>query len=252
MKRDVKESLRRVSESRRAREGRAHERKKDWVSICVPNYNKGDYLEETLVSITKQTYKHVELVIVDDFSSDRSRLVIEDFRKKYGRLLKIVSIDLPDRTGTAWAQNIAYYLSKGEFVANWDSDDVCDPLRIEKQVQFLKENTLDLCGTNFSIFRSNPNKPTVGDGGYWLKYDTESIVEDYVFNGIHRICFGSLMFRHTVLEKLGGMTKELIGTEDYDFIERAIAQGFKPGNLREPLYQYRSSPDQRSKVFHSS
>ena len=252
MRRDVRASLTKISKSKRHKEGAAHERKDGLVSICIPNFNKGSYLKEALNSAMGQTYPNIELIIVDDGSTDDSRVVIDEFIKRRGNTKRIVYMALPVRCGTAWAQNMTYYLSKGEYIANWDSDDLCHPERIQRQVEYLESEQKDLCGTNFTIFRSDPDNPTVADGGNWLRYDPEQIEDSYLLRGVHCICFGSLMFRYPVLERSAGLRKEYIGTEDYDFIDRAIANGFKPGNLRQALYYYRTSATQRSTLFHSS
>lgn len=252
MRKAVKTQLRELSDTKRHIEDDAHARKDGLVSVCVPNFNKGQYLKETIDSIMEQTYEKIEIIFVDDCSTDNSRLIIEDAIRQYGHLRRITYVPLPVRCGTAWAQNLTYYLSKGEFIANWDSDDVCNRERIQKQVDYLRSEQKDLCGTNFTIFRTDPDKPTTPDGGHWLKYDPEQIEDSYLMHGIHCMCFGSLLFRSKIIERIAGLNKNYIGTEDYDFVDRAIANGFKPGNLREPLYYYRSSPTQRSTLFHSS
>lgn len=252
MRKEVKTALKNVSNNRRHKEGVAHERIKGLVSICVPNYNKNQHLQETIESIVNQSYKNIEIILVDDGSTDGSRETIENAIQKYGSLRKFVYLPLPVRCGTAWAQNMAYYLSKGEFIANWDSDDLCHEDRIKLQVNYLNFEQKDLCGTNFIIFGSDPKYPTTTDGGSWLKYDPEKIKDSYIVDGVHCICFGSVMFRYPILEKIIGMSKEFIGTEDYDFIDRAICNGFEPGNLNEALYYYRSTDSQRSVLFHGS
>ena len=252
MRRDVKQSLRKISNAKRDKEGTAHKRKEGLVSVCVPNFNKGEFIEATIESIMEQTYPDIEIVIVDDCSTDNSRIVIENAIRRYGSKRRFTYMALPVRCGTAWAQNMTYFLSKGEFICNWDSDDLCRRDRIRLQVEYLTSEQKDLCGTNFTIFHTDPNKPSSSDGGNWLKYDPDEIEDSYLLHGVHCICFGSLMFKYGVIEKIIGLNKYFIGTEDYDFIDRAIANGFKPGNIQEAVYYYRSNETQRSRLFHGS
>jgi len=242
-------SLRKISKEKRHKEGPAHQRLGGLVSVCIPTFNKEDYLLECLRSVHRQTYLKKEIIVVDDCSEDQTQDVLR-FARQEG--IKLTVHKLPVRRGTAWAQNIAYYLSSGEFIMNMDSDDVIHPDKILKQIEALKDEEVDFVGTNFTIFRDNADFPMTKDGGKWLKYDPEEIEESYLFNRVHCMCFGSIMWKAQVIEHIGGMTKEFIGTEDYEMCYRAFTKGFKGANIREPLYYYRSNETQRSKVFHGS
>lgn len=250
--RTVHDELKKISDTKWYKERDAHEKVKDLVSVCMPNFNKGKFLDKAIESIYKQTYQKIELIIVDDFSTDNSRAVLQQAVVKYRNRIKIRVVHSPCRRGTAWSQNIAYYYASGEYIANMDSDDYCHPERLRMQVDALKTKGWDVCGTNFQIFKDDPNCPITPDGGYWLKYGTEEIQDSYLFKRIHCTCFGSLMVKSKVIDTIGGMTKEFIGTEDYEIVHRMATKGFVIGNLREALYFYRSHSEQRSALFHSS
>jgi len=225
-------------------------REKNLVSVCVPNYNKGMFLKEALNSIACQNYKDIELLFVDDNSTDLSLQVFKRFAfENNKRFRSIKSIFLDRRVGNAWATNMAYYLSRGEFIAQMDSDDISSPERIEKQVLHLKENNLDLVGTNFSTVAIEKKNVTYEDGGYWLKFNKKEI-EESCKKDIHCVCFGTILFRHEILESLGGLNKAYVGTEDWEFIDRVYRSGFKIDNLRDVLYIYRQHSGQRSKIYH--
>lgn len=246
----ISEKLDKISREKRGREGYAHHVSRGFISVCIPNYNKEPYLKECLESVAKQTYKaKMEIIIVDDKSTDGSWTIIQNFKRDH-RDLKIVTYQLPKRCGTAWAQNIAYYYAQGEYIMNMDSDDIIEPRKVEAQLEFMQTEELDACGTNFTIFDTNPRTPLKEDGGYWLEYDTDRIKEKYDKH-IHCTCFGTMMFHHRVIETSGGMNKQYIGTEDYHMIKRVSDLGFRIGNLPDQLYHYRYHTGQRSKLFHA-
>ena len=240
--------LREISASKAHLENR--QKVKNLVSVCIPNYNKSDYIEECLQSIYDQTYEKIELIIVDDNSTDNSKNIINKFVKKNKkRFYSVETVFSPRRVGNAWATNMAYYLSDGEYIAQMDSDDVSHKDRISLQVKYIKKNNYDLVGTNFKTAYRLTNHITNDDGGYWLKY-TEHEIADACAKEVHCVCFGTILFKHIVADEIGGLNRSLIGTEDWDFIDRVYRAGFRIGNLRDILYIYRLHPDQRSALYH--
>lgn len=218
------------------------------VSVAIPTYNQAEYILECLQALEEQTYRPLEIIIVDDHSTDQTEQVVaqwlqkvqgqEDFTAHYFRL--------PWNLGFAAAQTIAYLLSSGEFIANHDSDDLSHPHRIQDQVQFLlMDEEYSLVGTNYEVFTTNPNKRSKS---YLVRYDN-SIINCYR-EGQHCVCFGSLLFRRSVLQRIGGLTSFMEGAEDYEFVARAIVQGFHVQNLRRVLYYYRQHEKQRSREFY--
>jgi glycosyltransferase involved in cell wall biosynthesis len=108
--------------------------KKGVVSVIIPNYNYAHYLRETLDSVFAQTYPEIEIIVVDDGSSDGSREILESFGAR------IVSIFQKNK-GVAAARNNGVGASSGEYVAFLDADDAWLPQKIEKQVEKLSQNT---------------------------------------------------------------------------------------------------------------
>lgn len=242
--------LRDIGDKKRHLEKSAHTSVTDLVSVCMPNHNKGPYIYDAIRSIAEQKLSHVELCIVDDCSTDNSRDEIDralsDFSLMHRKLY------LPKRVGTAWAQNIAYYLADGMYLANMDSDDISALVRLQTQKDYLEEHDLDFVGSNFSIFRDDINCPSLNDGGIWLKYKKEQITKSYLDNNINCVCFGTGFFKKKVLEITGGLDKSFIGTEDYGFLYKIVKKGLKVGNVNKILYFYRRCEGQRSSLFHAS
>lgn len=101
------------------------------VSIIVPVYNAGKYLEECLDSIIEQTYNNLEIILVDDGSNDNSFSILSKYSHKDGRI-KIVR---QQRKGAAVARNLGIVIATGDYLLFLDSDDVFDLCFVEKTVK---------------------------------------------------------------------------------------------------------------------
>lgn len=219
------------------------------VSVVIPTYNRAELLDQCLKSVFAQTYRPLEVIVIDDHSSDSTPQVIAKWAKQAEseKELTFIHYRLPRNLGFARAVSMGYLFAQGEFIANHDSDDLSHPERISQQVQFLQLNEdYSLVGTNYEVFSDDPEKRRKS---YLIQYDN-NIIKSYRA-GKHCVCFGSLLMRRQVIERLGGLTTFMNGAEDYEFVARAIVQGFNVQNLRTPLYYYREHSDQRSKEFYS-
>lgn len=127
--------------------------KKDLVSIIMPTYNCGAFIEETIKSVLNQTYDDWELIITDDCSSDNTKDVVskylKDKRIKYNRFSK--------NSGPAAARNNSMKLAVGEYMAFLDSDDLWETNKLEKQLAFMKENDFNFTCTAYEQIDENGN-----------------------------------------------------------------------------------------------
>ena len=121
------------------------------ISVIMPVYNGEEFLREAIESILDQTYKDFEFLILYDESSDDSFKIIQ----KYITLDSRVKLIKCERTGILGALNKGIRLSKGDFIARMDADDVCFPERFEKQIKFMEKENLDICGGDFVIINNN-------------------------------------------------------------------------------------------------
>lgn len=106
------------------------------VTVVITVYNGEKYLAEAIESVLNQTYRAIELILVNDGSQDRSLEIIKDYAAKDDR---IVVIDHPNR-GISASNNAAIAVAKGFYYAKIDADDTMHPQRIEKQVAYLENN----------------------------------------------------------------------------------------------------------------
>lgn len=106
------------------------------VSVIIPTYNSEKYLEKTVSSVLAQTYKDIEIVLVDDCSKDSTREVIE----RISRVDKRVKFIFQKKNGgAAVARNTGINYAEGRYIAFLDSDDTWEPNKIEKQIAILNE-----------------------------------------------------------------------------------------------------------------
>ena len=116
----------------------------DTVSVIIPVYNAARFLDRTLNSIFAQTYKNIEIVLVDDCSKDESAEIIAQYKKENPGIVYHLQ---ETNQGAAVARNTALELAKGRYVAFLDSDDMWYPEKIEKQLRLMKEKDAAFCYT---------------------------------------------------------------------------------------------------------
>ncbi len=107
------------------------------VSIIVPVHNSERFLPDCLKSLKKQTYRKIEVIAIDDRSSDNSYNILKTFAKKHRKIRVYRNIK---RYGIAITLNRLIKKAKGEFIAFMSSNDITSPQRIKKQLKFLREN----------------------------------------------------------------------------------------------------------------
>lgn len=116
----------------------------DLVSIIMPSYNTGNFIEESIDSVLSQSYSNWELLIVDDCSTDTTDLIISRFRDPRIRYFK------NNRNGgAAFSRNRALREAKGKWIAFLDSDDLWMPDKLEKQIRFMKEHDYHFSYTKY-------------------------------------------------------------------------------------------------------
>lgn len=103
------------------------------VSILIPVYNTEKYVAEAIESALNQTYKNIEIIIVDDGSTDKSWEIIESYRAKYPNLIKSYK---QENKGACAARNKAFKLSSGQYIQYLDADDLLAPDKIEHQIKY--------------------------------------------------------------------------------------------------------------------
>lgn len=120
---------------------------KDLVSVIMPAYNCEQFIADSIESLLAQTYKEWEVIIIDDFSTDKTALIIKTYLERDTR---IKYVRLEKNSGAAVARNKAIDLARGEYIAFLDSDDIWVPEKLNKQISFMKKNKYNFTCTSYT------------------------------------------------------------------------------------------------------
>tara|TARA_Y100000768_G_scaffold386658_1_gene375600 strand:- start:288 stop:1031 length:744 start_codon:yes stop_codon:yes gene_type:complete len=122
------------------------------VSIIVPYFNDPEYINQSINSALNQTYKKIEIIIIDDENSKNSKETLNKIKKKSK---KIKIYNTKKNRGVAFARNLGIYKSKGKFVAFLDSDDLWENNKLFEQISMFKKKNIDICFTGYSGIKDN-------------------------------------------------------------------------------------------------
>ena len=195
------------------------------VSVIIPTYNRGFILKRAVESVLSQSYKKLEVIIIDDASGDDTEQVvasIDDPRIRYYKL--------EQNKGTSWARNEGVRLAKYDFVAFQDSDDEWLPQKLEKQMQVL-ENAPAGTGMVYHPFH-NIEKDEI-----WPQPKTESFYHGNLFE---LLLYGNVIGGPTILvrkdyfEDVRGFAASQYCLEDYEFVLR-FARKYRIEYINEVL-----------------
>lgn len=203
------------------------------VSIVIPCFNAGDLLSEAVESALAQTYSDVEVIIVDDGSTDaRTQEILATATWPRTRIIR------QDNAGPAAARNVAIAAASGEFILPLDADDRIAPSYVEKAVAAMVANP------EVGIVYCKAMK-FGAENGPWLlpPYTLRELVIDNVI-------FVTSLFRKADWEAVGGFRESLRhGVEDYEFWIRIVGLGRRVVQLDEYLFFYRTQAVSRTTDF---
>lgn len=206
------------------------------VSVIIPAYNAEAYILHTLNSVLSQTYKNIEVIVVDDGSHDKTAQVVESMMRHDGR----VTLLRQANSGVAAARNLAIQKSCGEYIAPIDADDIWYPQKIERQVHCM----LHAGQSTGLVYAWSVGIDERGllTGGY-----SASDIEADVFVALIMHNFignaSAPLIRRVCIEKVGGYCTRLFeqhaqGCEDRDLYLR-IAESYEFRVVKEFLVGYR-------------
>ena len=198
------------------------------ISVLIPTYNVSDWIEDAIMSILNQTYSNIEIVIIDDCSTDDTFEKLLSLSKKDDRIT-LLRNDVNLKITKTLNRGLDYV--KGDYIARFDGDDIATNDRIEKQFSYMIEKDLDLVGCQMIAIDQNGNvlrkgNSPVGEGSIKTISNWASPIAHI------------WLAKRSVYEKIGGY-RDIPYAEDYDFILRALDRGFKCDNHIEHLMYIR-------------
>jgi glycosyltransferase involved in cell wall biosynthesis len=202
---------------------------KPLVSAIIPNYNYARFVGEAVESALGQTYPNIEVIVVDDGSTDNSLEVLEQYRDR----IKIVE---QENSGVCVARNRGVAESKGEYIAFLDADDVWLPEKIEKQVKKF-ESEIDMGLVHVGVIDINASGEKLATHLNGMEGDVAG--ELIMFERAVILGGGSgVMIPRRVFDDVGGFDESLSTSADWDLYFR-IGFAFSVGFIRQPLLKYR-------------
>lgn len=199
-------------------------------------YNGEKYLKLAVESILNQSYSDFEFIIINDGSTDGSLNILKRFKEQDERI-KIIS---RENKGLVYSLNEGVNLAQGEYIVRMDADDISEPNRFEKQLQYMQINNQVVCGSYATIINSSGEK--IGEMNY--PPFAEKIKS---FALLHNpFIHPSVMFRKDIFLKVGGYKRFFKYIEDYELWTRIVFK-YKSGNIPERLLRYRVHNEQITK-----
>lgn len=205
------------------------------VSVVIPCFNQVEYLDESLASVLDQTVNALEVIVVDDGSSEDVKSKVEWYAtqqwKTPVRYVRVTNRGLPG------ARNTGLMLARGEAFLPLDADDWIEPSYIERTYPLLQE------GADVVVPGLQEHGPT-RNGTYMPGYDRplEQVTVEVMWE-FNRTFYCSL-FRTRLLREVGGYNGRMVlGFEDYDLAVDLMTRGAKYVAANEVLFHYRTRPD---------
>ncbi len=198
------------------------------VSVIISAYNAEKYIAEALKSIIGQSYRNLEIVIINDGSTDKTLDVINLFKDSRIRVIS------RGNKGLVYSLNEAIGIAKGELICRMDADDICKPDRVEKQVAvFNSYRYVDFVFTGAELI--DDNSEFVCDA--WVGSQTEEIIARIEW--YNTIYHPTVMFKKELIEKYGVYHLLNDCYEDKDLWLRFRRQGINFYFLSDKLLKYR-------------
>ena len=198
------------------------------VTIIIPAYNKADWTVKTVESVLAQTYSDIEIIVVDDGSTDSTRQALSAFGDKIRYIYK-------ENGGACSARNLGIRLAQGEYIGFLDCDDLYLPQKVELSVKFLEEH---------------PNAGFVHTDAYFIN-EHDTVTGQYKHSWARRegkiarqlilknfICNSTILVRHKALQEAGYFDETIFTPADWDLWLR-LAEVAEVGYLNVPLTKYR-------------
>jgi alpha-1,3-rhamnosyltransferase len=221
------------------------------VTLCTPIYNHEPFLEDYFQSIINQTYQNIQLILIDDCSTDDSTKVVERWLERLeARFNSFVYIPRKVNMGLIYNCNDGLSLAEGKYFCIFASDDVMFPKNIEEKVNFLENNPEYAMVFSNTYAGMEPSEKKIKH--FSSKTNPDAFHGDIFYELINYGCFipaPSVVSKKEIIEEVGGYDNQY-AFEDYVMWIK-IAHKYKIGYINEPLVFYRFSPNSLSRSAES-
>lgn len=187
------------------------------ISVVIPAFNAEKYLEEALESIIKQNYGLLEIILIDDGSTDKTAKIAQNF-------LNNITYIYQENSGPAVARNKGIKIAKGEYITFLDADDLWPSTTLKNQLKFLQKY---------------PDSEIVLGRTQFIKYDSDKLLFEKIGEPRFFLNLGSAIYHKSVFEQVGLLDENLTYSEDIDWFNRAREQNIKIIKHQEIVLFYR-------------
>lgn len=195
------------------------------LSVIIPTYNRAHCIKKAIDSVIAQTVQPQELIIVDDGSTDNLEAVLASYSAPF-----IKQVRHPKNKGASAARNTGILAATCEYLAFLDSDDRWHKNKLETQIAFMKKNKLDICCSNFSLYRNGVLKSTIA----YRPYTSIRLTSRDIAWGCFIAPGSTLICKKDLLETIRGYDITIPRAEDWDLLIR-LSQHHDIGWLNQPL-----------------
>jgi len=219
------------------------------ISIIIPSYNRFDTCILAIKSIKKQTYQNIEIIVVNDCSTEQSY-----YNHNWDVTIKHLEENSTNKFGypcAAYVRNEGVKIAKGQYIAFLDDDDYWLPKKLQRQLHSLHKNNTDICCTEAYCGRgvySREVEKRLMLGDYHLKYIRDKYRRNYIdvypeiwdenFIKIHNcVITSSVLMKKSLINKYGMMDNLKNGKEDWDYWKR-LSKENKFSFVKEPCLYY--------------
>lgn len=198
------------------------------VSIIVPVHNTSKYLKNCIDSLLEQTYKNIEIITIENGSTDNSLAILKEYRRQ-------IKIEVLKKASLSIARNKGIELSTGKYIAFIDSDDIVEPTFIEKLLTNIEENKSDLSICNIEEIHIETGKKTQRND-----YPQSTITKKEIQDNIHQFNYGptAKLFKKEIITKNNIEFPLNLKYEDIPFVLKYILNTTKISKINETLYKY--------------
>jgi glycosyltransferase involved in cell wall biosynthesis len=208
------------------------------VSVIIPTYNQGQFIDKAIESVLKQSYQDFEIIVINDGSTDNTEEIVRGFKDKRVKYIK----KYKKSRGVSVARNVGIKMARGKYIALLDSDDEWLPEKLGKQVKVFKSEFPEVgvvCSWSYNI----------DEKGNYISKRCLPKKDGYIYEDLlstNPISVPTVLIKKECFNRVGLFDDLLNAQEDWDMWIR-IAKYYRFALIKVPLVKYRLHPNQISK-----
>ncbi len=184
------------------------------ASVVIPCFNAKRWIAEAIDSCLFQTYRNVEVIVVDDGSTDESATVVEE----YGDRVRLIR---QANSGGCAARNVGFAAATGDYIQFLDADDYLYPVKLERQIALMQSENCD------AVYGDWQHQHHDVDGRIWKQEPAVSGVQDNVVESLLSgwwVSPAAVLYHRRIVERIGGWDESLAAAQDRDFFTRVAIE----------------------------